>query len=657
MKNCNLQRYVLALLVIVSIFISTISIPLKAADAAWSALQMPQPVGTVVDMAVSPNQDGLVFLLAFDNGFNLWRTLNDGVSWQRVYQTNSAGLSSIDRFTVAKNGTLFVAGSSTNGPDCLKSIDNGQTFTEFHLPVSIDSTAGFVALNDQNFFFTSFDGSRSRVWRTLNGTTFDSTVISSTPLSLLYLSPNFTTDNTLVAAGADGNVYISTSGGLAFTALQQSPLIGEICLAFSGDYSSSKYIYAASASAGSGIWRMKVGEPSWTRVDAGLPSGTMVSGLAVSPSGVIYGASANQVSSSNGGLIRKTVINPTWESARDSLQSGTTLWGIQEQGNKLYSLDTTNNRIVTYTDTLASPVELISPAPAAPGIGTFSSSSVGNIDITWRNPGGASSFQWQLSDIADISVVRFEGTTATETTRLKGLDPGTTYYWRVRATGPLSGPWSTVLSFTTALGAPVLTTPALGVTVQIMLPPFQWQPATGAKSYELMLSTTSDFHILTASVTSIGGNAWQPLIGLLPSTGYFWKVRAIGTNTSSPWSAVSAFTTSAPATTTVPPTTTLRPSTTPPPTSTAPPTTTSQPTTTATSSPPATTHPLDVTTSLPPSQTSFAVQTTDKAGANPIVNSSTIPAALIIILVGMGFASFVVVSLIIKTRDKSKDKD
>lgn len=547
---------------------------------------------------------------------------------------------------------ILYIGSSANGPDCLKSTDNGQTFTEFHLPVSIDSTAGFAALNDQSFFFTSFDGSRSRVWRTVNGTTFDSTLISSTPLSILALSPNFATDSTMVAVGADGNVYISTNSGIAFTALQQSPLIGELCLAFSADYSSSKYIYAASTSAGSGIWRMKVGEPAWIRVDAGLPAGTMISGLAVSPSGVIYAASANEVSLSNGGLIRKTATNLAWETVRDSLQAGITLWGLYNRGNKLYSLDTTNNRIVTYTDTLAAPVELMSPPSAAPGIGTFSSGSVGSIDITWRNPGGAPNFQWQVSDIPDMSVVRFEGTTTAETTRLKGLDPGTTYYWHVRATGPLSGPWSAVQSFTTTLGAPLLMTPAVGTTVKILLPPFQWQQTIGAKSYELMLSTASDFHVLTASVTAISGNVWQPLINLLPSTGYFWKVRAIGINTSSPWSAVSTFTTSAPATTTVPPTTTLRPSTTPPPTSTAPQTTSKPATTqppTPSSLPPVTTQ-LSFTTSLPTTQTSTPAQTSTQSVASPVINSSTIPGVLVVILIGMGLMSVVVVALILKTR-------
>ncbi|PPD58219.1 fibronectin type III domain-containing protein [Dehalogenimonas etheniformans] len=603
--------------------------PISAADSAWSDLPMPQSVGTVVDMAVSPYQTSLVYLLAFNNGHKVWRTFNDGSAWQLIYQTGSAGLSSIDRFTLARNGTLLIAGGSANGPACLKSIDQGQTFTQFTLPVAIDSTAGFGALSEQSFFFTSFDGSRSRVWRTADGSAFESTIISATPLTILELSPGFAADNNLIAAGADGNFYLSTDGGSHFSALQQSPLVGEVCLAFSADYSASKYIYAASTSVGSGIWRMKVGEPAWTRIDAGLPNGTMLSDIEVSVGGIIYAASSNQVNASNGGLVKKTVFNSSWETARDGLQTGTTLWGLQSRGSKLYSLDTANNRIVVYNDTLASPVELLSPQSGSPGIGTFAAGTIGGIDIVWRNPGGATGFQWQVSDSYDMSIIRFESTTATESARLKNLDPGTTYYWRVRAVTPSLSPWSAVWSFTTALGAPVLTTPAIGSTVQILQPPFQWQPSTGAKSYELMLSTSADFSNLTAFATGIGGNAWQPTSPLIPSTGYFWKVRAIGTNTYSPWSAVSAFTTSAPPTTSAAPTKTVLPTTTPVPTQTT-------------------------TATAPPLSTSAQTPAPTQSIAPPITTPS-VPGLLIGILIGMGCLSGFMVSMIIKTRKQRRD--
>jgi hypothetical protein len=622
-----------------ALFTPVSPVSVSAADAAWSALPMPQPVGNLVDMAVSPSQDGLIYLLTFDNGHILWRTINDGSTWQRILKTGDLSLSAIDRVAVARDGTLYVAGSSSTGPSCVKSTDTGQTFTVVNLPIAVDSSAGFAAFNNQASFYSSYDGTRSRVWRTANGASFANTIVASVALTIIEPSPNFGNDNTLVAAGGDGNVSISTDRGATFSGLQQSPLTGDHYLAFAGDYASNKYIYAASRTPGAGIWRLKVGEPAWNRIDSGLPAGTIISGLSVSGSGVIYAATANQAGASSGGLVRKTPVNPAWDTARNGLPAGAVLWGLYERGNKLYSLDTANNRIMTYTDTLASPVELLSPQTGTPGLGAFSSGTVGGIDLVWRNPGGAAGFQWQVSDIPDISAVRFEGTITTETVRLKGLDPGVTYFWRVRATSPLLGPWSTLRNFTTALGAPVLQAPGVGAVVLLLQPPFQWQVSSGATTYELMLSTASDFHVLAASTTSINGNVWQPKVALTPMTAYFWKVRAIGVNTFSSWSAVSAFTTAAPATSTAPPITT---------TSSAPPTTTPPaPTTTAAQ--------LSTTTAPTPAETFSHEQTATQSVAEQPIMDTSLPGLVVVILIGMGGLSLAVVLLIIAS-ERSRRK-
>ncbi len=609
--------------------------PVSAADAAWSALSMPQ-AGATVDIAVSPNQNGTVFLLAFNSGHALWRTNNDGNTWQRILQTGDSGLISIERICLAGDGTLYIAGSSGTGPTCLKSTDNGQSFNSIALPAEVDSTAGFAAFNNQRFFYTSFDGVWSKIWSTSDGTSFGNTAVSAMPISALELSPDFASDNTLIAGSSDGSVYISTNGGATFSGLLQSPLTGDISLAFAGDFASSRYIYAASRTAGAGIWHLKLGEPLWSRVDTGLPPGTIISGLSISSNGTIFASCANQVNASSGGLVRKTP-DTSWNMTRDGLPAGATLWGLESRGNKVYSMDTANNRIVTYTDTLASPVELLSPPAGAPGLGAFSSGTVGGIDLVWSNPGGASGFQWQVSDIADMSVTRFEGSTATETYRLRNLDPGVTYYWRVRATSPLTGPWSSTRNFTAALGSPVLLIPAPGATPSTLLPPFQWQPSAGATSYELMLSTEAGFQTLAFWPMGITGNVWQPKTALLPATAYFWKVRAISLNSFSPWSAVSAFTTAAPPTTTPPPTQTTA----------APPTTTTPAPTTPAAAP---------ITAPPPTLTTSASPTLAAPASFERLDASTAaPGWVILIIIVLGGLSVAVLVLnIVAERSRRK---
>ena len=512
---------------------------------------------SVVDMAVSPKGTE-IYLLTFSNSstHSLWRSTDEGLSWRRIVSTGDFGLTVIELMSVANDGTLYVAGPTASSQICLRSTDAGLTFTALTLSSAVDSTSGFASVDSRQFFYTSLD-TFARVWRTADGITFDNTNVSGAALTDLELSPGFASDKTMIAGAVDGNIYLSTDGAVTFSALQKPSLTGDLYLAFAPDFATSKYIYAASSTAGAGIWRLKVGETIWTRVDSGFPPGTIISGLSVSADGIIYAATANQVSATFGGLERKTPANAAWDVARDGLASGATLWGLDQRGNKLYSLDTTGNRIVSYTDTLASPVALTSPADKAQGLGIYTAPSTGGIDLVWRNPGGATTYAWQVASNADMSSIKFEGTSTTETTRLTNLDPGATYYWRIRATAPLQGPWSVARSFSAALANVQLIVPGAGASNIPVNTIFQWVPVTGATNYEISVSLDAGFGIIASSAT-VTGNAWQPATALVPSSTYYWRVRAVSASSSSAWRAISAFTTAAtPApTTTQPPATT-----------------------------------------------------------------------------------------------------
>jgi hypothetical protein len=133
---------------------------------------------------------------------------------------------------------------------------------------------------------------------------------------------------------------------------------------------------------------------------------------------------------------------------------------------------------------------------------------------------------------------------------LPALELATTYYWRVRATEPMLSPWSDKWSFTTALGyasiAPELLNPEAGASGVPLKPVFQWSDVAGADSYELIVSTDASFGnptILKIGDYALPSTAWECNINLNYDTTYYWKVRAINSDTYSAWSAVSAFTT------------------------------------------------------------------------------------------------------------------
>ena len=120
----------------------------------------------------------------------------------------------------------------------------------------------------------------------------------------------------------------------------------------------------------------------------------------------------------------------------------------------------------------------------------------------------------------------------------------------MRATEPVLSPWSAKWSFTTSLGdkaiAPGLTTPEAGARGVPLKPIFQWSAIADADSYELIVSTDINFSnpaILKCDDYALPSTAWQCNPGLEPDTTYYWKVRAISSDTYSAWSAVSAFVT------------------------------------------------------------------------------------------------------------------
>ena len=117
--------------------------------------------------------------------------------------------------------------------------------------------------------------------------------------------------------------------------------------------------------------------------------------------------------------------------------------------------------------------------------------------------------------------------------------------------------WSAVSAFTTEsppeseplpslLTAPNLYSPEAGAKGVGLKPEFQWSAIAGAGSYELLVAT--DVSLANPLIIKIGtyalpNTAWQSDISLDYDTTYYWKVRAIGSNPQSAWSAVGAFTT------------------------------------------------------------------------------------------------------------------
>ncbi len=527
---------------------------------------------SIIDLAVSPNyaRDNTLFMLTWGDKHSLWRTQDGGTNWARVFNSIIADADSIKMVRLSPgygNGSqvVFLAGVEGSNSVIWKSKDSGQTFTHRLTPFPIDT---WVVVNDNTLFLGSYDGSHGLVYCTTDGGFSYSTgaATGSQPLKSLAVSPIYEQDGTILVGNTVGRVYLSTDNGSSFKLLgQQLPLsttgVGEITVAFDPKFSSNKTVYAAdnakvTAQSKERIYRFIVGKSSaWEGIDSTLPIGSLLNQLLVSDNGTLYAANSQRADASKkeGGLERS--LNPTYslgpafETVTRGLDDGATLTGLWLCGNQLWSIDTKNTRLMTYIDSLALPVTLVSPADKAPGIG------VKNASLDWKALEGATKYQWQLDYDTNFPNLpaEFDGETEESSARLPALEAATTYYWRVRAIEPVSSPWSPKWSFTSTLGtlvvAPELYCPEAGDTKVPARPIFQWSAIAGADSYELLVSTDAAFTnpiIARTGDTALPATAWQSDLSLNDSATYYWKVRAIGSNSCSAWSAVGAFTTEKP---------------------------------------------------------------------------------------------------------------
>jgi photosystem II stability/assembly factor-like uncharacterized protein len=529
----------------------------------------------IVDPAPSPNsQDNAMFMLTFGSGEDsLWRNLNGGTTWERVLSSSLADIDTIDRVRLppqysSDNQIVFIAGTSNGNEAIWKSTDNGQTFGRRIVPFPIDAWA---VVDNTTLFIGSFDAATNTglVYRTTNsGSTYsEGAVAGSQSLNSIALSPDYGKDETIQVGNKDGWVFWSEDNGISFEALgEQLPeLIADsdsnsITVAFDPKFSNNNTVYAAShcrktlVGDSSAIYRFIIGKSdSWENIDS--PAGGMIGQLLTSPDSTLYAIN----SKANGGMERclnpTYPLGPTFETVTKGLDDGATLIGLWLCDNQLWSIDSSHTSLMSYTDSLAQPVILTSPRDKAAGVGTIINYTIKNATIDWETLEGAIEYKWQLNYDTDFSSdsVPFEGDTRASSAQLPALDPVTTYYWRVRATEPVLSRWSDKWSFTTSFGteayAPELDSPqaaAIGVPVK---PIFQWSAIAGADGYELVVSTEADIHnptILKTGTYALPTTAWQANIELNYNTTYYWKVRAVSSNTYSPWSAVSAFTTEPP---------------------------------------------------------------------------------------------------------------
>ena len=209
-------------------------------------------------------------------------------------------------------------------------------------------------------------------------------------------------------------------------------------------------------------------------------------------------------------------------------------------------------------------VEITAPKPVTPAAGSKVPSDEQPVTLTLENASTSGprplSYVFEIATDAEFSnkVFTREGIAPGDgRTSLRLPDPlatGRSYFWRGRAqdganTGPFSGPASFNVYTPVVLGPPTLALPGNNATTSSMRPKFVWGNASrlgpnGPITYVIEVSTTDSFSNTVASWTvaeqpdQTSTDAPQDA---LPSTYYFWHVRATDPTTQGPWSVIQAF--------------------------------------------------------------------------------------------------------------------
>ncbi len=542
--------------------------------SSWTQISLIDTViNNIIDFVPSSATSDVnaLFMITSGPGESLWRSLNDGSNWERILYTDSSGLNGLTLVNLPPQyGTdcqmVYVAGQSNGYPVIWVSKDNGQHFQSrfTHAPTTgVDFTIDAWTIEDENTFIaSSYDGSEGMIYRTTDGgySYSQDVPVGTLPLCSLALSPNINEDDTILAGNTGGWIYWSNDNGFSFQPLPANatspPLDGDMSVAFDPEFKTNHTIYAASDTAGSGIYRFIIGSSEeWESIDDTLPTGAIINRLTFSANGVFYGTNSDP----DGGMERclnpDAISDATFETVTNGLSSGAVLSGLWQRDNQLWSLDNHNIsdvKLMTFNDTLVIPPIQTSPENEISGIGSLVDHTARNIIIDWDTISGVTNYEWQCSYDNDFSTIPtgFNGTTSASSVHLPPSEPATTYYWRVRDRDPLLSPWSLRFSFTTCMDTEEVNlkpeVPSPGATDVSIKPVFEWTAVLGVNAYELLVATDADFaHPIIVKIDeyALKTNAWNCDINLDYNTVYYWKIRATTTNTKSAWSSVGIFTT------------------------------------------------------------------------------------------------------------------
>ncbi|MEI6091108.1 MAG: T9SS type A sorting domain-containing protein [bacterium] len=170
------------------------------------------------------------------------------------------------------------------------------------------------------------------------------------------------------------------------------------------------------------------------------------------------------------------------------------------------------------------------------------------IKFRWYEVIGSKFYQLQISKNELFTDIVYSMDSLIQTEQyVEELEPEILYYWRVRAWNEESfgtSQWSNIWTFTTGKVTLVLRNPKTGSTGVNIPTLLLWFPATTAEYYNLQVAKDEDFVNVIFDKDSIFDTKWTlTKTDVAVSTDYFWRVKGVSKQYTTPWSDIWHFTT------------------------------------------------------------------------------------------------------------------
>lgn len=185
--------------------------------------------------------------------------------------------------------------------------------------------------------------------------------------------------------------------------------------------------------------------------------------------------------------------------------------------------------------------------PSAPSATSATSITASSFIANWSSVTGADDYRLDVStDNFTSFVAGYNNLTVSGTSQsVTGLTSGITFQYRVRASNTAGASSnSNVISLTTLLPVPSLTSPANTLTGVNIQPTFTWTwSGSGSVNYQIQVSTSNTFGTTVFDSTFATATTVSLVEArkLLNNTTYYWRVRAIQGSNNSSWSTTYSF--------------------------------------------------------------------------------------------------------------------